>query len=199
MSSPRVRNVLCRSRPRRPQIPRARPSPTRPRAALSTAPPDCPCGPAHTPARTIAECLQKAKLELGVEAMIVSKKTFRKGRFPRSLGWAGDGRSHIRHVSPRPPRPAVVPTSIIFNPVETDKSAAPIAENTRCARFVFAETRSADHEPYRERAEPSGKRRGENPERVRDHSRRGTHSRRCRRASPIRAAASRRRDQQRQA
>ncbi len=78
-------------------------------------------------ARTIAECLQMAKQELGVEAMIVSKRTFRKGAlFGR---WGGREMVEVTFGTyrPTPAGGSGAPASIVYNPVTPAPPSAPEA------------------------------------------------------------------------
>lgn len=65
-------------------------------------------------ARTVGECLQMAKQELGVEAMILSKKSFRQGAvFGR---WGGREMVEVTFGTYRPATPPPgVPSTITFN------------------------------------------------------------------------------------
>ena len=64
-------------------------------------------------ARTMTECLQMAKQELGVEAMIVSKKTFRQGAiFGR---WGGREMVEVTFGTYRPSAAVDMPSSITFS------------------------------------------------------------------------------------
>src|SRR5579875_1741454 len=80
-------------------------------------------------ANTITECLQMAKQELGVEAMIVSKRTFKKGAlFGR---WGGKEMVEVTFGTYRP-APAVNngPSSIIFSHGAPEEAPNPAAEST---------------------------------------------------------------------
>lgn len=92
-------------------------------------------------AKTVGECLQMAKQELGVEAMIISKKTFRKGAlFGR---WGGREMVEVTFGTYRPPTPPGGVSSITFSHGAPVTPAAPEAAAPASASLQTLESQVA--------------------------------------------------------